>query len=308
MVKRSNKSIYNGDLGCHGDPSDPNFVEQEVLDLRPKKKAKEISPAKNWTFTWHFDEDYDDNAIDELIKSEKTLGGVVGKEVCPTTGRKHFQGYVEFEWKSRPFSLGLPKEVHWEAAKASGARNFKYCGKDKNFRAWGSMKKHVPFKFDLFDENGSYFPWQLEMIEIIKGEPDPRIIYWIYETEGNTGKSDFGKHLNANYPKLGVIPGGGRAADMKNMIIEILEKNGDFPRCIIIDLPRGFDQTHLSYPGIEELKNMFFYSGKFHGGVVNGPKPHMIIFSNERPNTSKLSLDRWRIGLIENKELVWTRF
>jgi len=40
---------------------------------------------------------------------------------------------------------------------------------------------------------------------------------------------------------------------------------------------------------------MFFYSGKFHGGMINGKEPHVIVFANEPPDTSKMMMDRWQI-------------
>lgn len=279
------------------DPTDP------PLD-RPLK-VEEIAPAKGWTFTWHFDDEepYDwDTVNNNLVSNKKLEGGIVGEEICPTTKKKHFQGYVSFAQKGRPFTLGLPKKVHWEKAGGKPEHNHAYCSKEGKYKAWGTLKKFEPYRFEL---EGPLYPWQQEVLEILKKDPDPRCIYWIWESTGRTGKTDFGKHLHSCYPELGVFPCGGKAADMKNMVVEMLQTGGNFPRSVIVDLPRGYDHTHLSYAGLEEIKNMFFYSGKFHGGVVNGPKPHMVIFSNEEPLMHMLSADRWRVAEIKDRQLVW---
>ena len=40
---------------------------------------------------------------------------------------------------------------------------------------------------------------------------------------------------------------------------------------------------------------MFFFSGKYEGGMVCGPNPHVLIFANDEPDTHKMSADRWII-------------
>ena len=37
------------------------------------------------------------------------------------------------------------------------------------------------------------------------------------------------------------------------------------------------------------------YSGKYEGGMCVFPEPHIISVSNHRPDTSKLSEDRWSV-------------
>ena len=40
---------------------------------------------------------------------------------------------------------------------------------------------------------------------------------------------------------------------------------------------------------------MFFYSGKYKGGMVCGRPPKMLVFANEKPKTEGMALDRWMI-------------
>ena len=95
---------------------------------------------------------------------------------------------------------------------------------------------------------------------------------------------------------------GGKSADMKNGIVEYKKTNGDTPELILINLPRSFDDKYLSYTGIEEVKDMCFYSGKYEGGMIVGNCPHIIIFSNRLPNTNEMSNDRWNIYDIDENE------
>ena len=72
---------------------------------------------------------------------------------------------------------------------------------------------------------------------------------------------------------------------MKNGVIQYKINNDDCePELIVINLPRSFNSEYLSYTGIEEVKDMCFYSGKYEGGMVVGNCPHLIIFSNELPD------------------------
>ena len=81
---------------------------------------------------------------------------------------------------------------------------------------------------------------------------------------------------------------------MKNGIIEYVKKHGDTPERIIIPIPKTFNLEFISYEGIEQVKDMYFYSGKYEGGVVCGNCPHIVIFANEPPaDTGKLASDRW---------------
>jgi hypothetical protein len=77
---------------------------------------------------------------------------------------------------------------------------------------------------------------------------------------------------------------------------------GDTPELILINIPKCFNCEFLSYQGIEELKDMLFYSGKFEGGMVDGNNPHIFVFSNEFPDTSKMSKGRWWHRIITGDE------
>ena len=70
------------------------------------------------------------------------------------------------------------------------------------------------------------------------------------------------------------------------------------------NIHRKFVRLYLSWCGIEEIKDMFFYSGKYEGGMVCGENPHVIIFANEEPPLEKMSNDRWRVIEIKQSNSV----
>lgn len=283
-----------------GDPQ----IQPEGQNDPPKKKASEIAPSLHWCFTWHFEEGqpWDESAIQTIKTHPKLAGGIIGRETCPTTQRKHLQGYVEFKVKSRPFSLGLPKVVSWRKARGSGEENHKYCSKeDPNYEVWGTCEKHVPFT----EEIPELYPWQLELLEILQKKPDKRTIVWLFCDEGGSGKTTFIKHFLTCYPQIEAIVSGGKAADVQNQVADLRENKGVFPKVIFYNIPRSFKADYLCWHAIESLKDMCFYSGKYKGGMIVGPCPHLVIFANERPDETKLSMDRWKMGKIVDKKIDW---
>jgi len=69
---------------------------------------------------------------------------IIGKETCPSTNRKHWQGYVEFK---NPYTLNSIKKlfkddkIHVEARKGSARQASDYCKKEGNFKEYGTISK-----------------------------------------------------------------------------------------------------------------------------------------------------------------------
>lgn len=89
------------------------------------------SAAKRWCFTDYKDTfEYDEATMEYLI---------YGREVCPTTGRKHLQGFVCFKQQKRLSALKkMSNGTHWEVARGSVADNDKYCSKEGDFVTFGT--------------------------------------------------------------------------------------------------------------------------------------------------------------------------
>lgn len=252
--------------------------------------SKQISPSVRWCFTLNNYSEDECNSISSIVP-QKCKKWIIGKEVGES-GTPHLQGYIEFKTKSRPKSVFDNDRIHWEKSKGSVMNNLNYCSKEGE--VWMIHNMPRPLKpLPKMDRE-----WQIDLINIVKGEPHDRLIYWYYDRIGNTGKTTFARYLHREHNAILLS---GKSADMKNSILEYEKTNGFTPELIVIDLPRGFDKEYLSYNGLEEIKNMFFYSGKYEGGMVDGNPPHLIIFCNEKPNVDKMSKDRWRIVDIEGK-------
>lgn len=64
---------------------------------------------------------------------------IVGKEVCPTSGKEHWQGYVVFRSQLRfnQVKTATGGSCHLEVARGTVAENIKYCSKDGQFTEEG---------------------------------------------------------------------------------------------------------------------------------------------------------------------------
>ena len=250
--------------------------------------TKQISPAKHWCFTINNPTIEDIKMISETSRS--IVPRYVFQEETGENGTKHLQGYLQFKTKKRPLSI-FKKKAHWEKCRDI-RKSIEYCQKEDT-RTGKIYRRGIqaPYKIEIRE----WKSWMQVAKKIIESEPDERKIDWFWEPDGNKGKTIFCKWAYLKYE--GVVILSGKAHDMKHAIVSYYEKTQMLPKTILINVPRS-TVDYLSYTGLEEIKDMFFYSGKYEGGMVCGPNPHMIIMANEEPNYSKMSRDRWRVSRI----------
>lgn len=205
------------------------------------------------------------------------------------SGTPHLQGYVTAPKKFRWSELKLPKEIHWEKAKGTAAENATYCSKDGDYVIHGLR---VPRRMRLITPDK---PWQQEILRLIEPEPDNRTIHWYWSEQGGVGKTQFCKYL---VKKHGAILLSGKGADVRNEVIEHLKGGHGEPHLVLVNIPRCHSD-YVSYEGLENIKDMCFYSGKYEGGMVCGPEPHLVVFANTEPERERMSSDRWHVVNID---------
>lgn len=86
------------------------------------------SKHKNWVWTFH---NYTDVNIEQIKKTKYSYINF-GKEICPTTGTKHLQGYSEFVCglTRTAFQKRMGQKIWCESAKGSAKQNKIYTSKD----------------------------------------------------------------------------------------------------------------------------------------------------------------------------------
>lgn len=223
---------------------------------------------------------------------QKSKNYIFGEEVGDA-GTPHLQGYIEFKNPVYRNSLknAIGGEFYIDGAKGDWKDNLNYCSKDGKFETNMEIYNGPVIELNT---------WEKYILSIIDEPPDDRSIYWFWEPDGCQGKTTFQKWLFFN--REGVVTLGGKASDMKNAIINYLEKNKKHPKIVLINIPKSVE--HLSYTGIEEIKDMYFFSGKYEGGMICGPNPHLLVFANIEPDYGKMSEDRWKVKNLNDFNLL----
>jgi len=269
-------------------------------------------------FTWNnYPADWCDvikGRVEAVRTTYPALKWIGGEEVAPTTGTPHIQGYMEFmpsgpdAKRVRPISaLGLPKDIHWgdkdgKPCKGSRSDNITYCSKECR-NVFTTVKIPKPLWVPQM------YGWQLEAAALFDAELESpawemnRHIHWYWEPKGKMGKSSFARWVLATACLGGnpeeVILVGGKAADMKHAVVAHKEKYGVGPEKVLVNIPRDSLQ-YVSYAGLEEVRDGFFFSGKYEsaGALMNPPK--MIVLANSPPELDKWSEDRFKVHRISS--------
>lgn len=262
-----------------------------------KRKLGNTKGFRNWFLTLN---NYTDNDI-LTLKSFSNCNYLFQEEMGDL-GTPHLQGVFMFKNQKSFESLcnRIPK-AHWEVLR-SKKFGIEYCKKLKT--RCGNVYTNIPnlkIKKRLITE---YRPWQVKLIQLMKKyEEDDRKIIWVVGRQGSEGKTVFAKDwYNLNPDETAYVCG--KAGDMKYFLAERFFNDNEEIKYIFIDCVRSEEST-ISYKGIEEIKNGFFFSTKYKSKMVSyNIVPTLVIFSNEEPNYSKLSKDRWIILDIDQDKLI----
>lgn len=298
-----------------------------------------MSHGKNWCFTINNPGFGCLELLGKLSALEQVKYVVFQKEVG-ACGTQHIQGYVQLEVKKRLAWLKehVDGTAHFESARGSPDSNRAYCTKEDTriegpfehgtLRKTGErndlakirdvikanplismaelveispivVAKYPRFVSSLKKEYAKpqdvqFTPragWQFDLSEELIGEPDPRKVIWYWESTGNVGKSYFAVNYLDDGGRHGFVVTGGRHND--------IFYGYNFEKVVFFDWTRDNQET-VPYSVLESFKNGYFLNTKYESAPVRFRIPHVIVFANYPPNTSKLSADRWDIREIKD--------
>lgn len=89
------------------------------------------------------------NIIDQWLQSGVAKYAIIGKEIAPTTGTQHLQGYIHLEKKQyrRTIATAIKKKdgtciwSYLQPAVGSELQNREYCSKSGDYKEYGALKK-----------------------------------------------------------------------------------------------------------------------------------------------------------------------
>jgi len=166
--------------------------------------------------------------------------------------------------------------------------------------------KQAKDEHNTFMAKRQALPWEAKLHEIVNKPPCTRSIHWFVDTIGETGKTINAKSLYFNHNAFYCT--GGKSADIAHAY--------QYQPVVVFNLVASQDKdtSVYLYKVLEEFKDGIFSSGKYQSMVKAFPIPHVIVMSNEHPDTAKMKKCRLVVHDIqeimnyrENMELMFNR-
>jgi hypothetical protein len=146
------------------------------------------------------------------------------------------------------------------------------------------MRIAAQTEHDKYYPNRNKQPWEETLYDIVAKEPNPREIHWFVDEVGNTNKTLNAKQLIFHHNAF--VSTGGKANDI------IYAYEGE--PIVVLNLVASVDKdtTSYLYKVLESFKDGLFSSGKYTSCSKVFPIPHVIVFSNDRPDEDKMKVAR----------------
>ena len=129
------------------------------------------------------------------------------------------------------------------------------------------------------------YTWQYNILKDVLRQDDRQIL-WVCDPVGNRGKTFLAQYLLHLY-----------SFQLFDGILSSRDTGVLFRKdCqgVCFDVSRTTVES-FSYHTLECLKNGVLITGKFHGRTMTFPSKRIVVFSNDFPNLTALSMDRWKV-------------
>ncbi|AXQ66359.1 MAG: replication-associated protein [Cressdnaviricota sp.] len=222
------------------------------------------------------------------------------------SGYLHFQGRLSLKVKKRINELKANFPIHWSITSSSNTGNMFYVSKEDTREAgpWSDTDREVYIPVQYRQFVNSLLPFQKTILDM---PVDWRTINLIVDTIGNNGKS-----VTASIGELcynGVdLPFCNDGNMLVQTVCDILHGSEErHPGAFFLDLPRAIPKVHMAgfFTACEQIKKGKVWDCRYKYKSWWFDSPNMFVFTNEIPDLSYLSHDRWKLWEInEAKELV----
>lgn len=270
-----------------------------------------------------------------LTRDPPVKYGIFGKEVAESGTPHLQGFAIFFSNQRLRAVRGYIPRAHWEQARGTSQQAADYCKKDGDFTEFGTFPANQGRRTDLevalawateFEESngrapespdiakhqpsvylrcprfarmcqhraqprqlefGDAKPWQRELEAALQEEPDDRTVRFIVDVDGGKGKTWFQRWYLTKYPETQILSIGKR--DDLAMAVNVS------CRCFFFNIPRGGLEL-LQYTILEQLKDKVVFSPKYHSGTKYLHSAcHVVVFTNEEPDQTKMSRGRMNI-------------
>lgn len=136
--------------------------------------------------------------------------------------------------------------------------------------------------------------WQKELHTFLTTTPpSERKIIWVRGAHGGEGKTHFNKYMKHVHGAL-TMNELKKDADIAMRVGEAMDIGWD-SKYACINLVRNYRFTDDLFTALEKFKDGEMTAVKYRGGDLYFPTPHLVVMSNDWPDVSTVSYDRWDI-------------
>jgi len=290
--------------------------------------------SQNWCFTVPNYSDEQVLHLQLLAESDRVAYLVIGREVAPTTGTPHLQGFVRFNARLRFAAVrALLPQCHLTSARGTPEQNRTYCIKDGDFDEWGTCPTLNPGRRSDFER---YVEW----LGTLESEPTERELMEQWPALYGRYRSSLRRMAAELCPRPQLRDGELRPwqaalldelrepADDRTVRF-FVDSDGGFgkswfcgyafskldgvqilgpgkrddlahavdvrSRVFLFNIPRG-NAEYLNYGLLEMLKDRMVLSPKYESTMkILHNVPHVVVFMNEEPDMTKMSADRYNV-------------
>lgn len=225
-------------------------------------------------------------------------------ELSPKTKRQHWQGRISLNVKHRMTEVkslfeGPLAKARWSPTSQRGKATFNYVMKEDTRVSgpWNENNWKPPIVPEELKKPFTLYKWQEEIIADCKNEKEnERIINVVVDKSGCIGKGFLRKYI-AFHKIAKTIPTTTKPETIMAWALK-------FPsRAYLLDMPRGSgikrDIIEM-WRGLEQLKDGRAYETRYTPQDLEMPfAPHIWVMTNEKPDDKYLSMDRWRLWLVD---------
>lgn len=291
-MPQKNRALRDQGLG-NGNTKSQTPKTTKVVEKKVNKQGKQL---KRWFFTFN---NYLPADIDILeTRFKQICEKYIFQEEMGENGTKHLQGCIFLKKKMRwsEFFNKDYNQLHWEEVRNEKA-SIEYCQKEetcigKTYK-WG-----FPRELEIIEH---LWPWQQDIYIKCLNEPNKRSIIWIYDPDGNNGKTALCKFLTVKANAISATSGS--AKDIACILAMCVKNGRNLNELTTFIFHYARTSEHISYKAIESVKDGYITSTKYESGTMVFNCPHCLVFSNELPEVDKLTHDRWEVYYIYEKTL-----
>jgi len=166
-----------------------------------------------------------------------------------------------------------------------------------------ALDLYIKQKQKLDQENAKLRPWQQSLLEYIK--PTDREVIWVRGINGNEGKTWFQQFLKERYGWSKAVTGMDIKAKNSSLCHALRKRSLVTSDIFLFNVGKAKTEADVNYEVLEKIKDGHIFASKYDSTELQFKTPNIVIvFSNDRPNIKQLALDRWKIFIIQDNELI----